>query len=166
MSLFGKFFAKQDSPTNPALERAMNEVAKADNAATRESLYKAVLASTLIVSGSTSGGRQTGNRKWVADGKTEAAFRTVEHPPGNIVLPAFTDVPALVSWAGSRVEWIALGAQHLFQAIAPSKIAEVRVNPFRPEQEIRKPGGIIIRDEFLALAQGLVPESRVSPKTA
>src|ERR1700680_977119 len=126
MSLFKDLFRKQDSPKNPALERAMREMARNDNAKTRESLYKAVLASTFIVQGNVSGGTEVRKGRWVADDSTRVAFKTIEHPPGNIVLPVFTDVEALTSWAGSEVQWIALRAQELFQSIAPGKIAEVR----------------------------------------
>ena len=166
MSLLTDIFKKQESPKNPALERAMQAVATNDNAKTRESLYKTVLASTFIVQGNVSGGTEVRKGKWIADGDTRVAFKTVEHPPGNIVLPVFTDVEALTSWAGSEVQWIALRAQQLFQSIAPGNIAEVRVNPFRPEQAIRRPGGIITRNEFMALAQGLLPESMMSNNTA
>jgi hypothetical protein len=165
MSLFEDLFRKQDSPKNPALERAMQEMARNDNAKTRASLYKAVLASTFIVQGSVSGGIEVRKGKWVADDSTRVAFKTIAHPPGNIVLPVFTEVAALTSWAGSELQWIALRAQELFQSIANSNIAEVRVNPFRPGQTISRPGGIITRNEFMALAQGLLPESMISNST-
>ena len=144
----------------------MQEVAKNDNAKTRQSLYKTVLASTFIVPGSVTGGTEVRKGEWIADSNTRVAFKTIEHPPGNIVLPVFTDVGALTSWAGSEVQWVALRAQELFHSIAPGKIAEVRVNPFRPEQTISRPGGIITRNEFMALAQGLLPESMISSNTA
>jgi hypothetical protein len=166
MSLFTDLFRKRDSPKNPALERAMREMARNDNPKTRKSLYKTVLASTFIVPGNVSGGTEARKGEWIADSSTRVAFKTIEHPPGNIMLPAFTDVEALTSWAGSEVPWLALSAQELFQSIAPGNIAEVRVNPFRPEQTISRPGGIITRNEFMALAQGLLPESMISSNTA
>jgi hypothetical protein len=166
MSLFRDLFRKHRSPNNPALERAMQEMAKNDNPKTRKSLYKTVLASTFIVPGTASGGTEVAQGNWVADRNTRVAFKTIEHPLGNLVLPVFTDVEALTSWAGSEVQWVALRAQDLFQSIAPGNIAEVRVNPFRPEQTISRPGGIITRNEFVALAQGLLPESMVSSNTA
>ncbi|HTZ99609.1 MAG TPA: enhanced serine sensitivity protein SseB C-terminal domain-containing protein [Candidatus Aquilonibacter sp.] len=142
----------QNAPTNPGLERAMYDVAKSDNARTRESVYRALLASTLLFEGQIasddSGGRY--------------AFKTVEHPPGNIVLPVFTDVEALVSWSHTEGEWIALRARDIFQAIAATKIAEVHVNPFRKGQGVKKPGGIVKRHEFMALAQGLLPGPAIS----
>jgi hypothetical protein len=166
MSLFKGLFNKPDSPENPTLERAMQEMAKKDNAKTRESLYKAILASKFILQGTVSGGTEVRDGKRIADSSTRVAFKTIEHPPGNVVLPVFTSVEALTSWAGSEVQWIALGAQELFQSIAPGKIAEVRVNPFRPDQTIRGPGGVITRIEFLALAQGLLPAASISKNTA
>jgi hypothetical protein len=166
MSLFRDLFRKYDSPKNPALERAMHEMVRNDNAKTRESLYKTVLASTFIVPGNVSGGTEVRKGKWIADGSTRVAFKTIEHPPGNIVLPVFTDVAALTSWAGLEVQWVALRAQELFQSIVPGNITEVRVNPFRSEQTISRPGGIITRDEFMALAQGLLPEAMISSNTA
>lgn len=166
MSLFKNLFRKSGSPENPKLELAMRELARNDNATTRESLYRAILASTFIMQGDVSGGNEVRNGKIIADSNTRVAFRTLEHPPGNVVLPVFTNVEALASWAGSEVQWIALGAQELFQSIAPGKVTEVRVNPFRPEQTISRPGGIITRNEFLALAQGLLPGLMISNNTA
>jgi hypothetical protein len=166
MSLLKDLFRKQDSPKNPALERAMQEVAKNDNPRTRQSLYKMILTSTFIVQGNVSGGTEVSKGNWIADGSTRVAFVTIEHPRGNIVLPAFTDVKALTSWVGSETQWVALRAQELFQSIVPGNIAEVRVNPFRPEQAISRAGGIITRNEFVALAQGLIPESTISNNTA
>ena len=144
----------------------MQKVAANDNPVTRASLYRTILASTFIVQGNVSGGTEVCDGQRIADGDTRIAFKTIEHPPGNIVLPAFTDLEALTSWAGADVQWVALRAQELFQSIAPGDITEVRLNPFRPEQSISRPGGIITRNEFIALAQGLLPESRVSDSTA
>jgi hypothetical protein len=166
MSLFKNLFGKQDPPENSALEHAMHEIAKNDNATTRESLYKSVLASTFIVEGSVSGGAEVSDGRRVADDSTRAAFKTIEHPPGNVVLPVFTDVDALTSFVGSKVYWIGLRAQELFQSIAPTSIAELRVNPFRAGQPIKRPGGIITRNEFMAMAQGLLPGPTISNNTA
>jgi len=140
---------------NEPLERAMDEVARNDKPETRQALYTAILASTLIVAGELSG-----------ENNSQIAFKTLEHPPGHVVLPAFTDREALVAFAGSEIPWVALAAQALFQSIAPGNIAEVRVNPFRPGQTIVKPGGVITRTEFVALAQGLLPQSMVAANVA
>jgi hypothetical protein len=67
MSLYTDVFRKRDSPMNPALERAMRELARNDNAKTRASLYKAILASTFIVQGNVSGGTEVLKGKWIAD---------------------------------------------------------------------------------------------------
>src|SRR3984893_6989956 len=166
MPFLKELFRKQDTPKNAGLERAMQKVAANDNAVTRDSLYRIILASTFILQGNVSGGTEVREGQRIADDNTPIAFKTIEHPPGNIVLPVFTTVEALTSWAGSDVQWVALRAQALFQSVALGNIAEVRVNPFRPEQSISRPGGIITRNEFIALAQGLLPESRVSNNTA
>lgn len=162
MSLFKDLFRSHGSPKNTALERAMHELARHDNEKTRKALYEAILASTFILQGDVSGGREVRQGKWIADSNTRVAFRTVEHPPGTIVLPTFTSVEALASWAGPGVPWVALPARQLFQSIAPGDIKEVRVNPFQPGQTISRPGGIITRNEFTALAQGLLPMANVS----
>ncbi|HVB88086.1 MAG TPA: enhanced serine sensitivity protein SseB C-terminal domain-containing protein [Candidatus Dormibacteraeota bacterium] len=140
---------------NEPLERAMDEVARNDTPWTRQSLYRTILASTLIVAGSVSG-----------PGNTQVAFNTLEHPPGHVVLPAFTDREALIYFAGSEIPWVAIGAQALFQSIAPGNIAEVRINPFGPGQALVKPGGVITRTEFSALAQDLMPQSMVAGNVA
>lgn len=151
---------------NPDLERAMGDVAKSNNSQTRESLYRAILASTLIVSGSISGDSREVPGGGVAGDNTRIALRTIEHPAGNVILPAFTALDALISFAGSEVQWVALGAQALFQSILPGNIAEVRLNPFQEGQQITRPGGIITRREFTALAQGLLPRSAISENVA
>jgi hypothetical protein len=152
------------APENPKLERAMHELALSDNAETRATLYKAILASTFILQGTVTGG-ELRDGKTTADGNTRVEFRTVEHPPGNVVLPVFTNLEALSAWAVHGRQWIGMGAQAVFQSIAAGNIAEVRVNPFRPGQAISRPGGAITRNEFLALAQGLLPEAQISDNT-
>ncbi len=130
--------SEQGAIENPDLERAMNEVAKNDTPQARESLYRAILASTLIVAGGVSGGSSFVDGTGVASAGTSINFRTLEHPPGNVILPAFTNLDALISFAGSEIEWAGLSAQALFQSILPGNIAEVRLNPFRPDQQARR----------------------------
>src|SRR5215472_11591209 len=162
MALLKNLFKKSDKPKNPTLESAMHEVARNDNAKTREALYKAVLASTFIFQGNVSGEAGVRKGELIAGNDTRIAFRTIEYPPGKTVLPVFTDVEALSSWVGPDAQWVTLPAQQLFQSIIPCGIDEVRVNPFRPDQKISRAGGIITRNEFAALAQGLLPESMTS----
>lgn len=164
MSFLKNILGGAKAPENPKLERAMHELARSDNAETRATLYKTILASTFILQGTVRGG-EVREGKTIADGNTRVAFRTVEHPPGNVVLPVFTNVEALSAWAGPGGQWIGMGAQVVFQSIAAGNIAEVRVNPFRPGQTISRPGGVITRHEFLALAQGLLPEAQISGNT-
>jgi hypothetical protein len=162
MAFLKTLFKSHGSPRNPALNRAMDTVAKSDNQETREALYKIILASTFILPRNGSGDAQIkpGNR--TADNNTRVAFHTVEHPPGHIVLPVFTDVDALVAWSGAEVQWIGLPARTLFESILPTQIDEVRINPFCKEQAPSRTGGIVTRNEFVALAQGLLPQSRIS----
>src|SRR6267143_4792673 len=108
MSLFKDLFGKPRSPENPALERAMQEMAKNDNAKTRESLYKAILASKFILQGTVSGGTEARDGKRIADGSTRVAFKTIEHPPGNLVCRLLIEKKNLTSWVGSEVQWLAL----------------------------------------------------------
>lgn len=166
MSFLKNLFRTQDFPKNSELEHAMNEIARSDNAKTREALYKSILASTFVFQGRVSGGTEVSGGKRVADESTQVRFKTFEQPPGNVILPVFTNVDALTSFEAAQVQWVALPAQELFQSIAASNIAEVRVNPFRVGQPIKRPGGIITRSEFMALAQGLLPEPRISNNTA
>src|SRR5258707_13068093 len=94
MSLFKDLFGKPRSPENPALERAMQEMGKNDNAKKRESLYKAILASKFILQGTVSGGTEARDGKSIAVGSTQVALMTIEHPLENIELPVFTDIKA------------------------------------------------------------------------
>src|SRR5260370_38299972 len=100
MALFKEVFRKEDAPKNAALDRAMHEMAKDDNAKTRASLYKTVFASTFIVPGNVSGGTEVRKGTWIADSNTRVAFKTVEHRPENIALTVSTNTKALTSCAG------------------------------------------------------------------
>lgn len=131
----------------------MYDVALADNATTRAALYKRLLDCTLIVPDTVSGGTERGSGKRVADPDTRFFFRTVEHPPGNIVLPVFTDVQALIDWAQEGTPWVGLASRDLFRGVVATNINEIRVNPFRPVQRIKKSGGVITRVEFQALGR-------------
>jgi hypothetical protein len=155
---FKKFFHKDTSPTNPHLEKAAHAVALADNEKTRRALYDSLLKSTLIIPGSVVGGTENTPGEHIAGENTQIRFRTVEHPLGNIVLPVFTDIAALKDWHQREVPWVAMAAPALFEAVAKTTIDEIRINPFRPEQEIKRPGGVVTRVEFQALAQGMMPE--------
>ena len=86
VSFLKRFFGGDDSPRNPALECALENIAKNDNPDTRESLYKAILSSTLIVQGRVLDGIEVSPGKWTTEREAPFTFWTTEYPPENVFL--------------------------------------------------------------------------------
>jgi len=98
-----------------ALSAPCKKWRKNDNAKTRESLYKAILASKFILQVTVSGGtRRLATGRGLPTAVRELHSDHRASAPGNIVLPVFISIEALTSWVGSEVQWLALGAQELF----------------------------------------------------
>ena len=150
-------FSKND---NTAFVQAMNSVAREDTPETRKALYEAMpLAWFFIPNPNTESSLKTGEN--ISDGKTLLPLPIIQDGNGKKILPTFTDQEALGSWAGAGSHWIALQGKPLFQSVMKTDTDEIAVNPHLPDKPMTRPGGRITRLEFAALADGMIPETKL-----
>jgi len=158
-SLLGR---KKESPIdtgNPALLRAMHEVATNDNADNRKTLYEALLASMLLIPvpelpkglGSTPGVHT------LQVGVQVPLVRIVDANQIKVT-PVFTDLEALRNW-DPNTPYIGLKAIDLFRFLLETDLQDVLINPFDPIRKMIRPGGRVKRAEMEVLAKGVVPSN-------
>ncbi len=140
-------------PQNPALLKAMHDAAVNDSSATRNDVYRALMDSTLIVPGEVFGGKNG-----VADEDTSFRVQPIENPPGNLVMPVFTDQEAFDNWIGKTPQLsFIIAARALFISFTGGNIKEIVINPFSTTGKMLKPGGRLSIFEFEALGKGFIP---------
>jgi hypothetical protein len=160
-ALFGKKKEASVEDGNPALVRAMHEIALHDNPENRKKLYEAFLGSMLwvpvpeIPAGLGPGMQAT---------KTGMQIQLTGNLDRNQVriTTAFTDVEALRNW-DPNTPYLRLKAQELFRFVMGTDIQAVVINPFDPIRKMIRPGGRVNRSELDLLSQGIVP-SPIGPK--
>jgi hypothetical protein len=160
MKFLDSLEGKKDSPIdsgNPALLRAMHEVATNDNSDNRKTLYEALLASMLLIA-------VPELPKGLGPG-VQTLQVGVQLPLSGIVdanqiktMPAFTDLEALRNW-DPNTPYIGLKAIELFRLLLGTDIQDVLINPFDPIRKMIRPGGRVKRAEIEVLAKGVVPSN-------
>ena len=159
-SLFGKKKLRLDDG-NPALERAMHEVALNDRLESRKKLYETLLGSMLLVpvpeipTGLVPG-------LHTATNETRIQLTAVADRNRVQVTSVFTDLEALRNW-DPNTPYLGLKAQELFRLVMGTDIQAVVINPFDPIRKMIRPGGRVTRAELELLSKGLVP-GKVGPK--
>jgi len=145
---------------NPALVRAMRDIALNDNPETRTKVYEAMLGSMLLVPvpeipadlASLGPGLHT------ATSKTQIQLRRITDRNQVQVTAAFTDLEALKNW-DPNTPYLGLNARDLFRLVMGTDIQEVAINPFDPVRKMIRPGGRVTRAELELLSNGIVPGS-------
>src|SRR5262249_35070133 len=72
------------------------------------------------------------------------------------ITPIFTDAEALRNWDPNTPS-LGVPARAFFKMIGKLSFDEVMINPFDPLRKMVRPGGVLKRFEFEALAEGLIP---------
>jgi hypothetical protein len=145
---------------NPALVRAMHDIALNENPENRKKVYEALLGSMLLVPvpeipadlNSLGPGLHT------ATSKTQIQLRRITDRNQIQVTAAFTDLEALRNW-DPNTPYLGLNAPDLFRLVMGTDIQEVAINPFDPSRKMIRPGGRVTRAELELLAKGIVPGS-------
>jgi hypothetical protein len=162
--LFHSRNAFQYEGVNAPLVQAMHTMASEDNRETRNRLYEALLASTLIIPTP----ELPEGLRASADRPAGSALRIdmvgFHDRQGRKITPAFTDTDALKTWDPNTPS-IGLKAQALFEMVRGTEFQALVINPFDPIREMIRPGGIVTRAEIEVLANGIVPNF-TGPKTA
>lgn len=144
---------RDKTPENHPLLKAMHDVALNDGPTTRKDLYVALMESTLIVPGHVSGGKDG-----VADDNTRLAIQPIEDPPGNLIVPVFTDQEAFKNWIrGIPTASFIVPAREFFVSLTGGNIKGIVINPFPTTGQMVRPGGRITAVEFEALGKGFIP---------
>jgi hypothetical protein len=148
---------------NPALARAMRDIALNENPENRKKVYEALLGSMLLVPvpeipADLSG---LGPGLHTATSKTLIQLRRITDRNQIQVTAAFTDLEALKNW-DLNTPYLGLNAPDLFRLVMGTDIQEVAINPFDPGQKMIRPGGRVTRAELELLAKGIVPGSAES----
>jgi len=161
--LFGGRRGDEGKADNPALLRAIQNVASADSPQNRDKLYRLLLDSVLFIPV-----REVPDVLRHGTGDTgrpcDISLQQLRDKQQKPVTPAFTDEAALRNW-DPNTPFLGIRAREYFRMVKSTEISAILINPFDPIRKMLRPGGRIARFEFEALAEGLVP-GRLDPSGA
>jgi hypothetical protein len=143
-------------PDPKPLLQAMHVVALNDTPENRGNLYREFLNSWVWICVNELPEGWKPGMTTVSAGMTIPVV-TTNNAKGNRVLPAFTDPAALANYDPNTPS-VAFPAVEIFKIALQLGVDDVLVNPFDPVRKPIRPGGIVTRREFEALAQGLIPQ--------
>lgn len=142
---------------NPDLSVALKSVAANNTPETRAVLYQTLLQSTLIMPTPESEDlSQVEDPQFLTEDEA-LTFMTYENDAGGIVMIAFTDEDAALTWEPEGLPYIGLRGLDVILIAAENKVAEIAINPASPE------GYRMQQDEIAALAEGESPASETAP---
>ena len=124
---------------NEELQQAIEAVTADDTPSNRQALYKILLETTFCLpsSGSDEGTSQ---------------ITATQNEAGKMVLVAFSDPVALKRWEASAKAMLVMPAQQLFELASEKDFDQILINPGS------QAGGELARNDFVRLAQGVMPE--------
>jgi len=152
MSIVRKLFGRK-SPTNPRLEKAMQELAKGEDSKRRREMYQALLNSTLILSTPQppQGASQEGWTK--ARTSLNIQFHSIENNRKKPAMLAFTSVESLRRWKKEESFFLALEAKDILALALKAEMDSIIINPAGPI------GGELTLPEIHILSEGAIPQA-------
>jgi hypothetical protein len=141
---------------NSQLVQAMHDVALADTAENRKKLYNLLLTATIFIPTPEIPSDLKSNAANPAGGTTKVDIIGLTGKKNQSITPIFTDMEALRNW-DPNIPALTMPARAFFQMIGTLSFDEVIINPFDPIRKMLRPGGVLMRFEFAALAQGFIP---------
>jgi hypothetical protein len=172
MSIFDKLFKSHAAPAHPGnapnaqlhadnavFLAAMNNVAKSDSPETRQVLYQTMQKAWFLVPQTGPAPAPASPGMHVSDGSLRVSLTITPDAQGKKVLATFTDEETLVHWRPEPTPYIALQGASFFKIVVQSDAEDIAVNPPPPGKPPIRAGGRITRQEFRALAEGLIPQS-------
>ena len=161
-NLFGSSETATSLPDPKALIDAMHTVALKDTPENRKNLYEQFLKGWFwICVQEIPEGFKAEIGKLAAG--TNIPVVTSTNAKGLRVLPAFTDEAALANYDPNTPR-IALPAREVFKMATKLGVEQVVVNAFDQVRKPIRPGGTVMRKEFEALANGLIPQATADGK--
>lgn len=138
---------------NPELSNALEAVANEDTTGNREGLYEALMVSTLIVPTPEIDDSEVEEEPAFLGEDEALTFVTYENDAGEIVMIAFTDEDAALTWEPEGLPYLGLRAHDLLLIAAENEVAEIVLDP-ASARSYR-----LDRDEIAALIRGESPTS-------
>jgi hypothetical protein len=140
---------------NPRLLAAIADLTEKQSDENWRHFYKELMESTfLLVSANPVGDGTEGELP--REKGLPVAFVALRDDVGQVMVPAFTDVPTLQTWAPARHPWMVVPAPALFCEMVKNPDAQLEINR-RCQGQWR-----VTHDEIVALAKGEVPQRAVS----
>jgi SseB protein N-terminal domain len=143
---------------NPGLVAAIAELAGEQSDENWRHFYKELMESTFLLVGANPTGDGTGGEA-PAEKRPQVAFVALRDDVGQVIVPAFTDVSTLQTWAPAGHPWMVVPALDLLQEVVKNPAAQLEINR-HCEGQWR-----LTHDEIVALAGGKVPHWAVSVET-
>ncbi|HKV93652.1 MAG TPA: enhanced serine sensitivity protein SseB C-terminal domain-containing protein [Candidatus Angelobacter sp.] len=141
---------------NSQLVQAMHELALADTPQKREKLYRLLLDAVIVMPTPEIPSGMKLNVANQMTGTTKIEVTGLRGKENQRITPIFTDFEALRNW-DPNTPCLAVPARAFFEMIVKLNFDEVIVNPFDPIRKMLRPGGVLKRFEFAALADGVLP---------
>ncbi len=146
---------------NPRLLAAIADLASNPSNENWLLFYEELMKSTFLLVASNPAGPGAEGEPPQKDGlpakkDPQVAFLALRDDVGQVMVPAFTDVPALQTWAPAGHPWMVASAPDLLREIVKNPEAQLEINRRCPDQ------WRVTHDEIAALLRGEVPPSAVS----
>jgi hypothetical protein len=160
MDFFRRLFRRKSEDWsrvgNSQLVQAMHELALADTSQRREKLYKLLLTATIVIPTPEIPSDIKSNATNNATGTTKVDIIGLTGKKNQRITPIFTDLEALRNW-DPNMPALNMPARAFFQMIGTLSFDEIIINPFDPIRKMLRPGGVLRRVEYAALAEGFIP---------
>ena len=146
---------------NPRLVAAIAELTEKNSDENWRNFYKELMESTFLLVGANPvgegpEGEQPSGNEPPPEKPAPIAFVALRDDVGQVLVPAFTDVAALQTWAPAGHPWMVVPAFALVSEVVKNPAAQVEINR-HCEGQWR-----VTHDELAALAKGEVPQHAVS----
>lgn len=145
--------------TNPQLTDALKDFAQEAKPENRTALYQALLQSTLILPAPEDEAPEIDDASGTLEEDEALRFLTYENDVGGIVMIAFTDEDAALTWEPEGLPYLGLQATDLLFIAMENEVAEIVLNPASAESYR------LDRGEITALGRGETPrqQSEIPP---
>ncbi|HEX9110615.1 MAG TPA: SseB family protein [Terriglobales bacterium] len=146
---------------NPRLVAAIAELAGKQTEENWRQFYKELMESTFLLVAANPAG-DGGEGKVPQEGEPpqeksrQVAFVALRDDVGQVMVPAFTDVPTLETWAPAGHPWMVVPALALLHEVVKNPAAQLEINRHCDGQ------WRVTHDEIVALTKGEVPQRAVS----
>jgi SseB protein N-terminal domain len=150
-----RLFKPREGSSVDALLESITALAKKDTIEERKRFYRLLSEAILWMPTSELSDKFARAGSHISDEATQLQIVGFD-VEGRKRTPVFTDEEALRSWDPNTPS-VGLPAKAYFGMIVRTAMDDVVLNPFQPNRKMIRPGAIITRLEFQAIAEGMIP---------